>query len=407
MAETGGQTGEHVLVLNIGSSSIKYELIDMTARRRLAAGLVERIGEDEGMLTHRPAGAGPYRRREPYPDHEAGMKAVVRAFAETGLALESLSLRAVGHRVVHGGARFRDPALIDEDVLRTIDELSVLAPLHNPGNLVGIRAALRLFPEIPQVAVFDTAFHQTLPPHAYTYAVPTEWGTAHGVRRYGFHGTSYAYVSRRAAELLGRDPAEVNLIVLHLGNGASAAAIEGGRSVDTSMGLTPLEGLVMGTRSGDVDPALPAHLARTAGLTLDEVTDALTRRSGLLALAGAGDMREVRAKADAGDEGARLALAVYCHRIRKYVGAYYAVLGRVDAVVFTGGVGEHDARTRAESLAGLARLGIVVDPARNEATSPAERLISPPEAEVAVLVVPTDEELEIASQSLAVVRAGS
>jgi len=401
------ETGEHVLVLNIGSSSIKYELIDMTARRRLAAGLVERIGDGEGLLTHRPADAAPYERREPYPDHEAGMKAVLRAFAETGLALEGLSLRAVGHRVVHGGARFRDPTLIDADVLRTIEELSVLAPLHNPGNLIGIRAALRLFPDIPQVAVFDTAFHQTLPPHAYTYAVPAEWGAAHGVRRYGFHGTSYAYVSRRAAELLGRDPAEVNLIVLHLGNGASAAAIEGGRSVDTSMGLTPLEGLVMGTRSGDVDPALPAHLARAAGLSLEEVTDALTRRSGLLALAGAGDMREVRAKADAGDPGARLALDVYCHRIRKYVGAYYAVLGRVDAVVFTAGVGEHDARTRAESLAGLARLGIVVDPARNQATSPAERLISPPEAEVAVLVIPTDEELEIATQSLAVVRARS
>jgi acetate kinase len=252
--------------------------------------------------------------------------------------------------------------------------------------------------------VFDTAFHQTLPPEAYTYAVPAEWAAEHGVRRYGFHGTSYAYVSRRAAELLGRDPSELNQIVLHLGNGASAAAIERGRSVDTSMGLTPLEGLVMGTRSGDVDPALPAHLARTAGLTLQEVDDALTRRSGLLALAGASDMRQVRAKAEAGDEGARLALAVYCYRIRKYVGAYYAVLGRVDAVVFTGGVGENDPYTRADSLAGLDRLGIAVDPERNFAAAPAERFISPPDAEVAVLVIPTDEELEIAAQSLAVVR---
>ena len=399
------ETPEHVLVLNIGSSSIKYELLDMTGRHRLATGLVERIGQEEGTLTHRPADAEPYVRHEPYPDHEAGMAAVVRAFAETGLALERLSLRAVGHRVVHGGARFRDPVLIDDEVLRTIDELAVLAPLHNPGNLIGIRAALRIFPGIPQVAVFDTAFHQTLPPVAYTYAVPVEWAAEHGVRRYGFHGTSYAYVSRRAAELLGRDPSEVNLIVLHLGNGASAAAIEGGRSVDTSMGLTPLEGLVMGTRSGDVDPALPAHLARTAGLTLQQVDDALTRRSGLLALAGASDMRTVRAKAEAGDEGARLALGVYCYRIRKYVGAYYAVLGRVDAVVFTGGVGENDPYTRADSLSGLTRLGIAVDPERNFAGSPAERFISPPDAEVAVIVVPTDEELEIAAQSLALVRA--
>ncbi len=398
---------EHVLVLNIGSSSIKYELLDVTAGHRSAAGLVERIGEDEGVITHRPAGAEPYERREPYPDHEAGMKAVARAFAETGRALEDLSLKAVGHRVVHGGARFRDPVLIDDDVLRTIEELAVLAPLHNPGNLVGIRAARRLFPDIPQVAVFDTAFHQTLPPAAYTYAVPAEWADRYGVRRYGFHGTSFAYVSRRAAELLGRDPSEVNLIVLHLGNGASAAAIEGGRSVDTSMGMTPLEGLVMGTRSGDVDPSIPAHLARTAGLTVEEVTDAMTRRGGLLALAGAGDMREVRAKAGSGDAAARLALDVYCRRIRKYVGAYYAILGRVDAVVFTAGVGEHDPRTRAESLAGLDRLGIVVDPARNEADSPAERPISPPDAEVAVLVVPTDEEFEIATQSLAVATAGT
>jgi acetate kinase len=397
--------GEHVLVLNIGSSSIKYELFDMAGGERLAAGLVERVGEAEGVLTHRPAGGEPYERREPYPDHEAGMKAVARAFAETGRALEELSLRAVGHRVVHGGARFRDPVLIDDEVLRTIEELAVLAPLHNPGNLVGIRAALRLFPGIPQVAVFDTAFHQTLPPAAYTYAVPAEWADEYGVRRYGFHGTSYAYVSRRAAELLGREPSEVNLIVLHLGNGASAAAIRGGRSVDTSMGMTPLEGLVMGTRSGDVDPSLPAHLARTAGLTVEQVTDALTRRSGLLALAGERDMREVRARAAAGDAAARLALDVYCHRVRKYVGAYYAVLGRVDAVVFTAGVGEHDARTRAESLAGLERLGIAVDPARNEGDGPAERTISPPGAEVAVLVVPTDEELEIATQSLAVAAA--
>jgi acetate kinase len=288
-----------------------------------------------------------------------------------------------------------------------IERLAALAPLHNPAAVTGIRVALALFPHVPQVAVFDTAFHHGLPPQAYTYAVPQAWARERGVRRYGFHGISYAYVSRRAAALLGRDPAEVNLVTLHLGNGASAAAIEGGRSVDTSMGLTPLEGLVMGTRSGDVDPALPAYLARTAGLSPAEVDAALTTRSGMLALAGASDMRRVWAKADAGDRDARLALDVYSHRIRKYVGAYYAVLGRVDAVVFTAGVGEHDARIRAASLAGLERLGITVDPARNDAVSSGERLISPADAEVAVMVIPTDEELEIASQSLRIAQAAS
>ncbi|HEY9524996.1 MAG TPA: acetate kinase [Thermopolyspora sp.] len=397
----------NVLVLNIGSSSIKYELLRMGGSRRLAVGLVERIGEqEEGSLTHRPADRPTYERRGSYPDHHAGMKAVLAAFASAGPDLDHIRLDAVGHRVVHGGDRFGGPVLLDDDSINAIEDLAVLAPLHNPANVTGIRVARRLFPGVPQVAVFDTAFHRTLPPAAHTYAVPREWTRDHGVRRYGFHGTSYAYVSRRAAALLGRDLTELNLIVLHLGNGASAAAIEGGRSVDTSMGMTPLEGLVMGTRSGDIDPALPAFLERTAGLGPAEVETALTTRSGMLALAGSSDMREVHAKADAGDDAAGLALRVYWHRIRKYVGAYYALLGRVDAIVFTAGVGEHDARTRAASLAGLHRLGIAVDAARNEATDgPRERPISPPGAEVTVLVIPTDEELEIAVQALEAAQA--
>jgi acetate kinase len=254
------------------------------------------------------------------------------------------------------------------------------------------------------VAVFDTAFHRTLPAEAYTYAVPRDWRERLGVRRFGFHGTSCAYVSARAAALLGRDLAELNLIVLHLGNGASATAIEAGRSVDTSMGLTPLEGLVMGTRSGDVDPALPGYLARAGGLDAARAEDALSRESGLLALAGTGDMREARRRARDGDADARLALEVYGRRIRKYVGAYYALLGRVDAVVFTGGVGENDAATRASALTGLYRLGIVLDPDRNESAMTGERPVSTPASEVAVLVVPTDEEWEIARQALAVIR---
>jgi acetate kinase len=272
----------------------------------------------------------------------------------------------------------------------------VLAPLHNPANANGIEVARRAFPELPHVAVFDTAFHATLPPRAFTYAVPRAWG----VRRYGFHGTSHAYVAREAARVLGRPEAEVNVIVLHLGNGASATAVSGGRSIDTSMGLTPLEGLVMGTRSGDVDPALVLHVRRTRNLSTEEIDAVLNSRSGLLALAGDNDMREVQRRAAAGDAGAELALDVYCYRIRKYVGAYLAALGGADAIAFTAGVGENDPLIRARSLAGLERLGIVVDEARNTA---GEAVISPDGAPVAVLVVPTNEELEMATQAAALV----
>lgn len=341
--------------MNTGSSTLKYELIEASGERR-TRGLIE------GAV-------------------DAALKAML---ADLGDILP----QAVGHRVVHGGTRYRDPVVVDEEVIAAIEELAPLAPLHNPVNLDGIRAAQRAFPGVPQVAVFDTAFHHTLPPHAYTYAVPYAWG----VRRFGFHGTSCAYITRRMTARLGRAP---NLIVLHLGNGASATAISSGRSVETSMGLTPMEGLVMGTRSGDVDPGLPGHLGRT-------LDDALNHDSGLLALCGDADMRAVRRRADAGDRDAQLARQVYCHRIRKYVGAYYAVLGRVDAIVFTGGVGEHDSGIRSLSLAGLDRLGIAVDPALNTDTD-RERVISQPGAEVTVLVIPADEEAEIAQQTRATI----
>ncbi|MFI9591642.1 acetate/propionate family kinase [Nonomuraea sp. NPDC052265] len=384
-----------ILVLNTGSSSIKYELVDVRTRERPARGLVERIGEEGGRLTHHAGGGPPYVREERFPGHAEGLQAMLKAFAEAGPELDPV---AVGHRVVHGGTRFTGPALVDDDVIAAIEDLAPLAPLHNPVNLAGIRVARAAFPGVPQVAVFDTAFQLTLPPQAYTYAVPRAWREL-GVRRYGFHGTSCAYVSRRAAAFLGRDLDGLDLVVLHLGNGASATAMSGGRSVDTSMGLTPLEGLVMGTRSGDVDPAIAGYLARVRGLGGEEVERALSHEGGLRALAGTLDMREVRAR---DDEEARLALEVYTRRIRKYVGAYHALLGRLDAIVFTGGVGEHDAATRAESLAGLDRLGITVDPALNAAGSGEERAVSPPGAEVAVLVIPTDEEWEIARQSLEV-----
>lgn len=397
-------TRETVLVLNCGSSSIKYQLVEVESGDVLAHGLAERIGEDEGRLAHTGPG-GEITRDEPIPDHETGLRSVLAAFEQAGPSLGEAGVVAVGHRVVHGGDRFADPTVVDDHVAATIKELIALAPLHNPANLTGIQVARAELPDLPHVAVFDTAFHQTLPRHAYTYAVPRQWREEHGVRRYGFHGTSVSYVSRRAAELLGRDPADVNLIVAHLGNGASITAVSGGRSVETSMGLTPLEGLVMGTRSGDVDPALAGHLRRVAGLTAEQVDEALNRQSGLLALAGANDMREVRRRADGGDDDARLALEVYWHRLRKYVGGYYAVLGRVDAVVFTAGVGENDADTRARSLEGLERLGIAVDPERNAAAGDAARAVSRDGAEVAVLVVPTNEELEIAREAHAAASA--
>ncbi|GAB3890749.1 acetate/propionate family kinase [Microbispora bryophytorum] len=383
-----------VLVLNTGSSSIKYRLIDMGTRRAVAGGLIERIGEDESVVTH--DGVRTERR---VADHEEGLKAVLAAFAEHGPPLDGVT--AVGHRVVHGGSRFVTPVLIDDEVERAIEEMAPLAPLHNPANLEGIRVARRAFPELPHVAVFDTAFHGTIPPHAHTYAVPREWTRKLGVRRYGFHGTSTAYVSRRAAALLGRPYDEVNSIVLHLGNGASATAVRSGRSVDTSMGITPLAGLVMGTRSGDVDPALGAYLGRVAGMDLAGVDAALNKESGLLGMCGANDMREVWRLADAGDEDARLALDVYGYRVRAYIGAYYAALGHVDALVFTGGVGENSSRVRALAVNGLTRLGIEIDPERNAAESAEARVVSPEGAEVTVLVVPTNEELEIAEQTVA------
>jgi acetate kinase len=404
-AEGPTATGD-VLVFNCGSSSIKYQLIDPGSRTRRATGTVERIGEPApGLLTHQSADGAPYRVERVFADHEDGLTAILAAFAAAGPDLDAGPPVAVGHRVVHGGERFTAPVLLDDAVVAAIGALDPLAPLHNPANLAGIRVARRAFPALAQVAVFDTAFHRSLPPSAYTYAVPRAWREQFGVRRYGFHGASYQYVSRRAAKLLGRDPGSVNLIALHLGNGASACAIEGGRSVETSMGLTPLEGLVMGTRSGDVDPALAAYLGRVAGLDGAAVDTALNHDSGLLALAGSNDLRDVWSAVDRGDPDARLAVEVYCHRIRKYVGAYYAVLGHVDAVVFTAGVGEHDPRARALALGGLDRLGITVEPSRNHAPGGAERFVSPDGAEVPVLVIPTDEEAEIAGQTLDLVQA--
>ncbi|MFJ4723580.1 acetate kinase [Streptomyces luteogriseus] len=392
-----------VLVLNSGSSSVKYQLLDMRDSSRLAMGLVERIGEQTSRLKHTPAGGESREHEGAIADHDAALKAVAEELAKDGLGLDSPELAAIGHRVVHGGKTFTEPTVIDDAVLAEIERLIPVAPLHNPANLTGIRTAQVLRPDLPQVAVFDTAFHTTMPESAARYAIDVKTADEHRVRRYGFHGTSHAYVSRATAELLGKDPSQTNVIVLHLGNGASASAVRGGRCVDTSMGLTPLEGLVMGTRSGDMDPAVIFHLMRVGGMSADEIDTLLNKKSGLIGLCGDNDMREIRRRVDEGDEQAELAFDIYIHRLKKYIGAYYAVLGRVDAVAFTAGVGENAAPVRAAALAGLEELGLAVDGERNAVRGDEARLISPEGARVAVAVVPTDEELEIATQTYALV----
>ncbi|WP_448003640.1 acetate/propionate family kinase [Agromyces bauzanensis] len=404
-----------ILVINSGSSSLKYQLVDVEAGRALASGLIERIGRSEGVATHtvrHPSTTGPdaadaadetFREEATIADHDAAFDRMLASFAEHGPSLDAHPPVAVGHRVVQGGARFFEPTVVTEQVKRDIEELEVLAPLHNPANLAGIVAAERAFPDVAHVAVFDTAFHQTLPPAAYTYAIDRELAARHRVRRYGFHGTSHRFVSRAAAEFLGRPVEELRIIVLHLGNGASACAVSGGRSIETSMGMTPLEGLVMGTRSGDIDPAVLLHLQRVAGFDTDATDDLLNKRSGVLGLGGHADMRDLVEAAESGDEAAELALEVYAHRIRSYVGAYAAQLGRVDVIVFTAGVGENAAVVRERSLAGLEAFGVELDPARNAERGSRARRISSDASRTAVLVVPTNEELEIARQTLEVV----
>lgn len=392
----------HVLVINSGSSSIKYQLVDATSGDALASGIVERIGLEVGKVKHEgPSGTTVL--EQPVPDHESGMRLVLGLFEEQGPQLREEDLTAVGHRIVQGGDLFDGPAVIDDEVLAQIDGLSPLAPLHNPANVAGIKAARHAFPNLPHVAVFDTAFHRTMPPAAYTYAIDQDVAAQYKIRRYGAHGTSHLYVSRATAEFLGKPLEELNTIVLHLGNGASASAVRGGACIDTSMGLTPLEGLVMGTRSGDIDPAVLFHLARVGGYTIDQLDELLNRKSGMLGLSGYTDMRDVHDAVAAGDERVKTALDVYYHRIKGYVGKYYAELGHVDVITFTAGIGENDDIVRLNALAGLERLGIQVDPERNAGRIKEPKVISPDGAEVTVLVIPTNEELEIARQAVATI----
>ncbi|MFW6170010.1 MAG: acetate/propionate family kinase [Planctomycetota bacterium] len=395
-----------ILVVNCGSSSIKYRLYGMPRRDVLAKGQVERLGEESAALAFEIGGQASRIEGE-IANHHQGMRMILDTLVNTDHeALHDRSeIAAVGHRVVHGGEAFSDSVLIDDEVMAAIKRFVDLAPLHNPANMVGIQAAREVLPNVPQVACFDTAFHATIPKVAYLYGLPYYIYEQYGIRRYGFHGTSHRYVADRTARLLDRPQEQVNCITVHLGNGCSMAAVRGGRSVDTSMGLTPLEGLLMGTRSGDLDPAIPLYLAEQ-GFRLDELNKLCNQQSGLLGISGqSNDMRALTRFAEAGNEMAKLAIDMFCYRVKKYIGAYMAVLGRVDAVTFTGGIGEHVPEVRSKVCDELEPLGIRVDQNRNRDQVTGERLISSPESRIHVYVVPTDEEGVIAMDTFDIVKS--
>jgi len=392
-----------IMVINSGSSSIKYQIFEMQDRSVLASGLVEKIGEPNGRLTQQTQTGGrgfeTIENTLPIADHKAGFDLINATLKKTGALADMAELVGIGHRVVHGGEAFQQPTLIDAEVIGTIRSLIPLAPLHNPANLTGIEVALAMAPQVPQVAIFDTAFHQSLPPHAFRYALPRELYERHAIRRYGFHGTSHFYVAKQAAHMLKHPLESLSLISLHLGNGASAAAIRDGKSIDTSMGLTPLEGLIMGTRCGDLDPAIIFYLARETGRSMEAIDDLLNRDSGLRGICGANDMREIHRLAEAGDPAAQLAIDMYVYRLRKYIGSYSAALGRLEALVFTGGIGENAGPIRAAVCRDMALFGLVIDLAKNDAPSREAREIQDDTSRVKILVIPTNEELEIADQT--------
>jgi acetate kinase len=387
-----------ILTLNCGSSSLKYQLYSWDTREVLSNGIVERVTVGGSFIEHYSKGKGKVRKEQECPDHKVALELVLSMLAhpQHGAIGELSQIKAVGHRVVHGGERFAQSVIIDEEALRTFKELADLAPLHNPPNILGIEAARAQLPGVPHCAVMDTAWHQTMPRPAYLYALPYSWYSDYGVRRYGFHGTSFLYVAKRAAVLLGRDPFELNLILLHIGNGASANAVRAGISVDTSMGFTPLEGLVMGTRSGDHDAAIGYFMMGKKGMSPQEMENTLNKSSGILGITGKyTDRRDVNQAAEEGDERAQLAIDIESYRIKKYIGSYLAALGRVDAVVFTAGVGEMNSTVREAALTGLEGLGIRFDPRRNALarTRNAETVISTDASPVKIFVIPTDEEL--------------
>lgn len=403
----------NILVLNSGSSSVKYQLLDMSGGHALASGLVERIGETLGSIRHRQH-PGTDRERTfaeelPVPDHATELSRVIELITapETGVIRRASEIAGIGHRIVHGGEFFSAPALVTDAVIEGIRAQIPLAPLHNPGGLAGIETALSLLPGVPNVAVFDTAFHQTMPPEAYRYAIPKDLYMELKIRRYGFHGTSHLYVAKQCAKYLDKSFAETSCITVHLGNGCSMAAVKNGRCIDTSMGLTPLAGLVMGTRSGDVDPALHAFLSDNKGLTIREIDAILNKQSGLKGMCGYNDMRDIHDRIALGDQDAELALKVFCRRVTQYIGQYMAVLGGTDAICFTAGIGENDAVVRQLACQSLGALGAIIDAKRNT-QAPRGRMveISAPKSPVNICIIPTNEELEIATQTLDVLRNG-
>ncbi len=396
-----------ILVINCGSSSIKFQLHDADIEHVLAKGIIARIGEKGSYLEQEVNGVK-FRKEIPVTSHQMGFDLMIEMLLdrERGVLQHISEISMVGHRAVHGGDTFTGSVLITEDTISKMEELIPLAPLHNPANLIGIREARRILPGVPHVAVFDTAFHQTLPPKAYLYALPYKYYENYRVRKYGFHGTSCRYVSRKAANILGKPIEELKMIICHLGSGVTVAAVNGGKSIDTSMGLTPLEGLMMGTRSGDIDPGVIYFLHRRAGLTIDGIDNLLNRESGILGVSGiSNDMREIEEKAGSGDERCQLAIDMFTYRVKKYIGAYAAALGGIDTLVFTAGIGENSHTIRMKICEGLGFLGVELDEKKNRSTKGVEKVISKPDSKVTVVVVPTSEEEIIALDTLNIARA--
>ena len=393
-----------ILVINCGSSSLKYQLIDMDGEKVLCKGLCERIGMESSMITHEANGT---KATTPaiFPTHtEAFAEVVKKMTTGAGKCINDVSeIDAIGHRVVHGGEKFKSSCLITDEVINTLRELSPLAPLHNPAGILGIEAARKVFGNIPMVAVFDTAFHSTMPPKAYMYAIPYEYYEKYGVRRYGFHGTSHKYIAKATAAFLGKPLSELNSITMHLGNGSSMSAVQNGKCIDTSMGLTPLEGLMMGTRCGSIDPAIVPFMMEKKGMTPQEADTVLNKQSGLLGICGTSDMRDVHANIEKGDEKAALAFKMLTRSIKKVLGSYFFLLGNVDSIVFTAGIGENDEFVREAVCEGLEPFGIKVDKKENHTRKPGARVISTPDSRIPVLIIPTNEELEIATTTMRIV----
>lgn len=396
----------NILVINCGSSSLKYQLIDSESEKVLAKGLCERIGIDGSAITHQPAGGDKVTTEVPMPDHTEAVKYVIEKLTDpkVGVVKSLDEIGAVGHRIVHGGEKFASSVVIDDEVLKAVEECNDLAPLHNPANLIGINSCKKIMPGVPMVAVFDTAFHQTMPKKAYLYGLPYEYYEKYKIRRYGFHGTSHDFVSNRVAEILGKKREDLKIIVCHLGNGASVSAVKNGQCVDTSMGLTPLEGLIMGTRSGDLDPAIISFIAQKENLSAEEVINICNKKSGVLGLSGglSSDFRDLGNAADEGNEKAKTALETWSYRVAKYVGAYVAAMNGVDVIAFTAGVGENNFTAREMICEYLGYLGVTIDKEANKIRGE-EITISTPDSKTTVMVVPTNEELAIARETLRLV----